>query len=171
MTAVFRGSLSAKKNIGAACHMLARLCLDAEYRTTARVCLRVWEHAYVAILIALVGSCTKACTTTIRLSLGQTTACIATTPFLFPGGAAMMDCNAHVPRLAFGHLDQDGCIEEGGLAVDVVVTAASEDQRCSSALKERISSALSVPESDQVLLLSNGQSLGAKRRLWSRRRQ
>ena len=39
-----------------------------------------------------------------------------------PGGAAMMDFNGRLPRLAFGHLDQDGCVEEGAqLTVDVAV--------------------------------------------------
>ena len=100
-------------------------------------------------------------------------------PFLFLGGAAMMmDCNAQLPRLAFGHLDQeDGCIEqEDGLAVDVAVTAVSGEKLCNIALKSRdqvqhlktrLASTLRVPESDQTLLLSNGRRLGAKRRLRS----
>ena len=86
-----------------------------------------------------------------------------------------MDCHEHLPRQAFGHLDQDG-IEEGGLAFDVLVTAVSGDRRCRIALKEQdrvqhlktqISSAFNVPESDQTLILPNGQRLGAKRRLRS----
>ena len=89
----------------------------------------------------------------------------------------MMDCNVQLPRLAFGHLDQDGCIEqEDGLAVDVAVAAVSGEKLCDitlherdqvQQLKTRISSALRVPESDQTLLLSNGRRLGAKRRLRS----
>ena len=89
----------------------------------------------------------------------------------------MMDCNGHLPRLAFGHLDQDGCIAEGAqLTVDVAVAAVSGNRLCIFTLKEqnrvqhlkkRISSAIQVPETDQTLLLSNGQHLRAKRRLRS----
>ena len=62
------------------------------------------------------------------------------------------------PRVAFGHLDQDGCQEEGALTVHVAVVYVSGDQLCNLALKEedqvqrlktQISSALGVPECDQ----------------------
>ena len=118
----------------------------------------------------------EACTITICSLLDQTTACVTLPPSFFPGGAALMDCHEHLPRLAFGHLEQDGCIEQELHVVDVAVTAVSGDRLCSIALDEqdrvqhlkmRISSAINVPESDQVLLLSNGQRLGAKRRLRS----
>ena len=151
--------------------MLARLCRDAEYRTTARACLRVWVHARVVMLIALVSlcSCLQACTIIARrLTKRQLAPPYTPSPL---GCAAMMDCHGHLPRLAFGHLDQDACVEEGG-AVDVVVTAAYEAQPCSIALERRISSALSVPGSnDQTLLPQKSQRGGAKRRLWTRRRQ
>ena len=80
------------------------------------------------------------------------------------------------PRVAFGHLDQDGCQEEAALTVHVAVVYVSGDQLCNLALKEedqvqrlktQISSALGVPECDQNLLLANGRRLCAKRRLRS----
>ena len=89
----------------------------------------------------------------------------------------MMDGHGQPPRPAFGHLDQDGCVEEDAkLKVDVLVAAVSGDRLCSIALKRqelvehlkmRISAATAVPESDQTLLLPSGQRLAAKRRLGS----
>ena len=89
----------------------------------------------------------------------------------------MMDGHGQPPRPAFGHLDQDGRVEEDAkLKVDVLVTAVSGDRLCSIALKRqelvehlkmRISAATAVPESDQTLLLPSGQRLAAKRRLGS----
>ena len=97
-------------------------------------------------------------------------------PLLSSPFRALMDCNGETPRLAFGHLDQDGCLEEDALTVDVVA-GVSGDKLCSVTLTEqnpvlqhlktRIAEALEVPVSDQVLLLANGQRLGAKRRLRS----
>ena len=88
--------------------------------------------------------------------------------------------NGHVqfPRLAFGHLEQDGCTKEDaqGATVDVAITGVTGDRLCMSALKEQdsvqqlktlISSALRKPESDQSLLLSNVHRLGGNRRLRS----
>ena len=93
--------------------------------------------------------------------------------FLF---RALMDCRAEQPRIAFGHLDQDGGLEEDALTVDVVA-GVSGDKLCSVTLTEqnpvlqhlktRIAAHLNVPESDQVLLSNGGQRLGAKRRLRS----
>ena len=87
-----------------------------------------------------------------------------------------MDCRVEPPRLAFGHLDQDGCFEEDLNTVDVAVTAISGDQVCSLALQDQaqvqhlkmlITAALGVEESDQTLILANGQRLGARRRIRS----
>ena len=87
-----------------------------------------------------------------------------------------MDCHGDTPRFAFGHLDQDGCVEENALTVDVVAGVSGEEL-CRVTLtqqnpvlldlKTQIAAALDVPVSDQVLLLSDGQRLGAKRRLRS----
>ena len=84
-----------------------------------------------------------------------------------------MDCRAEPPRIAFGHLDQDGDLEEDALTVDVVA-GVSGHKMCSVTLtdqnpvlqhlKTRIAALLNVPESDQVLLSNRGQRLGAKRR-------
>ena len=88
----------------------------------------------------------------------------------------MMDCHGHLPRLEFGHLDQDGLPEEDGLTVNVAVAAISGDQLCSltlaekdpvQSLKTQITAALGIQESDQTLLLPNGQRLGARRRIRS----
>ena len=86
----------------------------------------------------------------------------------------LMDCHRDPPRLAFGHLDQDGCFEDDALTVDVVAGVSgdelfsvplTEQKPVLFDLKTRISAALDVPVSDQVLLLSTGQCLRAKRRL------
>lgn len=150
-------------------HTHARVGLDAESYTNARV--RLYVYACSSLLWL---QCVRARTITICSSSDQS-ACVALSPSS-PGGKTRMDCHGHLPRLAFGHLDQDGCLEEGGLTVDVAVNAVSGDRLFSIALKEedqvqhlktQISLACNVPESDQTLLLSNGQRLAAKRRLRS----
>jgi hypothetical protein len=89
---------------------------------------------------------------------------------------ALMDCHGEMPRFAFGHLlDEDGCQEDDALTVDVMA-AASGDKLCTVTLAEqepvhhlktRIAETLNLPESDQILLLPNGERLGATRRLRS----
>ena len=89
---------------------------------------------------------------------------------------ALMDCHGEMPRSAFGHLlDEDGCQEDDALTVDVMA-AASGDKLCTvtlaerepvHTLKTRIEETLNLPESDQILLLPNGERLGTTRRLRS----
>lgn len=147
-------------------HTGARVGADAECCTSAIVCVDVWARARVL----LHGT---------HLCLQGVSRCARLLPHRpdppQPPCGAPMDCHGQPPRVAFGHLDQDGCVEEDGLTVDVVVAAISGDQLCSVMLAERepvqhlktqISLACGVPESDQVLLL-NGRRLGAKRRLRS----
>ena len=48
-----------------------------------------------------------------------------------------MDCHGEQPRLAFGHLDQDGCLEEDAFTVDVLVVVNPDVQLCSVTFAKR----------------------------------
>jgi hypothetical protein len=54
-----------------------------------------------------------------------------------PPCGAQMDCHGEPPRVAFGHLDQDGCLEEDGFTVDVLVAVTPDVQLCSVTFAER----------------------------------
>ena len=87
-------------------------------------------------------------------------------PPRFPCGAPM-DCCDLPPRLAFGHLDSDGCLEDG-LLFDILLAVIPGDTLAEREplqhTKKQITLVCSVPETDKVLLL-NRRHLGARRRL------
>ena len=75
-----------------------------------------------------------------------------------------MDCHDLPPRLAFGHLDQDGFLKEDMLTVDLVEAATPGEQEPAQHTKSQTALACSVPESDQVLPV-NRRHVGSRRRL------
>ena len=132
-------------------HARTRLGLDAQCHVLARrvfACPRT--HASAA--------CSGVHMTLVQELQEQT----SRVPRVSPCGAPM-DCCDLPPRLAFGHLDSDGCLEDG-LMFDILLAVIPGDREPVQHPKTLISWARSVPESDQVLPL-NGRQLGVRRRL------